>query len=81
MITREQLVKIAREAAGGISRPSYCANPAAFDPHEWVIEAMQRAYEAGGRDAMDGGERTERAAFDRGYKEGHDDACQSRAGC
>jgi len=62
MITREDLVKIARVVVTGPNRPSYCANPAAFDPHEWVLEAMQRAYE-------------------RGHSEGHEDACQSRAGC
>lgn len=42
--TREDLVKIAREVVGGVHRPTYCENPAAFDPHEWVLEAMQRAY-------------------------------------
>lgn len=45
--TREDLVRLAREAAGGIHRPSYCENPASFDPHEWVLEAMQRAYTNG----------------------------------
>ncbi len=54
MITREQLVKIAREAVGGINRPSYCQNPAAFDPHEWVLEAMQRAYDRGRADGQRG---------------------------
>ena len=59
---REDLVKLAREAVAGPHRPSYCKNPAAFDPHEWVLEAM-------------------RAAYERGHLDGHDDACQSRAGC
>jgi len=45
--TREDLVKLAREAAGGLHRPTYCANPAAFDPHEWVLDAMERAYKRG----------------------------------
>lgn len=37
--TREDLVKIARDAAGGLNSPP-----------EWVIEAMQRAYERGSCD-------------------------------
>jgi hypothetical protein len=50
--TREDLVKIAREVVTGPNRPSYCENPAAFDPHEWVLEAMQRAYLRGRRDGV-----------------------------
>lgn len=50
-MTREDLVKLARETVAGVNRPSYCRNPAAFDPHEWVIEAMARAYERGRRDS------------------------------
>lgn len=46
-IQREDLVKLAREAAAGTHRPSYCENPASFDPHEWVLEAMERAYRRG----------------------------------
>lgn len=53
-MTREQLVKIAREVVEGINRPSYCDNPASFDPHEWVLEAMQRAYERGRADGQRG---------------------------
>jgi hypothetical protein len=49
--TREDLVKLARQAVAGDSRPSYCKNPAAFDPHEWVIDAMKLAYLAGRTDA------------------------------
>ncbi len=83
--TREELVKIAREVVTGTNRPTYCKNPAAFDPHEWVLEAMQRVYELGvergGREALDGAARAERAAYDRGHADGHEDACQSRAGC
>lgn len=26
-------------------RPSYCEDPASFEPHPWVLEAMQRAVE------------------------------------
>lgn len=48
--TREDLVKLAREAAEGFHRPSYCENPASFDPHEWVLEAMQAAYKRGASD-------------------------------
>jgi hypothetical protein len=48
-MTREELVKLAREVVAGIHRPDYCENPASFDPHEWVLEAMQRAYERGQR--------------------------------
>lgn len=46
-VTREELIKIAREAASGTYRPSYCDDPAEFVPHEWVLEAMQLAYNAG----------------------------------
>ncbi|HKP06401.1 MAG TPA: hypothetical protein VJU58_04035 [Microbacterium sp.] len=45
--SREELVKIAREVVTGVNRPSYCENPAAFDPHEWVLEAMQIAFARG----------------------------------
>jgi hypothetical protein len=41
------LVKIAREAVAGVHRPDYCRNPATFDPHEWVLEALDRAYKRG----------------------------------
>jgi hypothetical protein len=44
---RDELLKLAREAVAGAHRPSYCADPATFEPHEWVLEAMQRAYEEG----------------------------------
>jgi hypothetical protein len=47
MLTREQMVKVAREAAAGIHRPSYCENPSTFDPHEWVLEAIAEAYRLG----------------------------------
>lgn len=47
MITREDLVRIARNVVTGPNRPNYCANPAAFDPDEWVLEAMERAYRVG----------------------------------
>lgn len=45
--TREDLVRIARDVVTGTNRPTYCECPATFDPHEWVLEAMQRAYAAG----------------------------------
>lgn len=58
-MNREQLVRIARDAAAGINRPSYCKNPSTFDPHEWVLDAMLAAYKAGAaesraRDRLDG---------------------------
>lgn len=46
-MNREDLIKLAREAARGPHRPSYCTNSATFEPHEWVLEAMQRAYNRG----------------------------------
>lgn len=77
--TREDLVKIARQAAGGLNRPpadcegEYTVpagmaltagetitvriacehtvrNPAAYDPPEWVLDAIRAAYERGRRD-------------------------------
>lgn len=74
--TREDLVKIAREAVGGLHRPAELCeatgthpwgesftmqvacehsvrNPASYDPPEWVLEAMQRAYERGRRDGAE----------------------------
>jgi hypothetical protein len=50
MLTREQMVKVAREAAAGIHRPSYCKNPSTFDPHEWVLEAIAASYRLGRAD-------------------------------
>ena len=47
---RDDLIKLAREAVAGPHRPSYCDSPATFDPHEWVLEAMLRAYNRGVRD-------------------------------
>lgn len=47
---REDLIRLAREAAAGPHRPSYCEDPATFEPHEWVLEAMERAYNRGVRD-------------------------------
>jgi hypothetical protein len=54
-VTREDLVKLAREAVAGVHRPSYCENPASFDPHEWVLEAMERAYRRGRADGQPAG--------------------------
>lgn len=47
---REDLIKLAREAAGGPSKPSYCDDPATFEPHEWVLDAMRLAYAQGRRE-------------------------------
>lgn len=49
-VTREDLVRFARQAVAGPNRPTYCDNPATFDPHEWVLEALQLAYARGDRD-------------------------------
>lgn len=65
-ITREDLVKLARNVVTGPHRPTYCANPAAFDPHEWVLEAMERAYNVGHIEAELEGAR----AFSGLYPEG-----------
>ncbi|HWU90535.1 MAG TPA: hypothetical protein VN253_24890 [Kofleriaceae bacterium] len=46
-LTREDLVRLARQAVSGINRPTYCHNPPAFDPHEWVLDAMLLAFRAG----------------------------------
>jgi hypothetical protein len=64
--TREDLVKIAREVVTGPNRPIYCENPAAFDPHEWVLEAMHRAYLRG---QCDGAEQALRATVPQLYPE------------
>jgi selenocysteine lyase/cysteine desulfurase len=60
--TREDLVTLAREATAGVHRPSYCENPASFDPHEWVLEAMQRAYERAYERGVRDGRRLEHEA-------------------
>lgn len=49
-LQREDLIKLARAAVAGVHRPSYCENPASFDPHEWVLEAMELAYKVGRAD-------------------------------
>lgn len=79
--TREDLVKMARIAVGGLNRPSELCeatftqpwgetvtmdvacehsvrNPAAYDPPEWVLDAMRAAYKRG---------------RDDGYREGTQD--------
>lgn len=54
---REDLIKLARTAVAGSHRtlddgstetrlPAH-RDPASFEPPEWVLEAMQRAYEEG----------------------------------
>lgn len=48
MITREELVRLARTAVTGVHRPGDCENPASYDPPEWAIEAMAAAWKAGG---------------------------------
>lgn len=46
-MTRDQAIKICRESVEGINRPTYCKNPPTFDPHEWVIDAVLKAYRRG----------------------------------
>lgn len=46
-MTREDLIKLARLAVAGIHRPEDCENPVAYDPPEWVVEAMAAAWKAG----------------------------------
>lgn len=53
MITREDLVRIVRETVERTTDVhEYHGVPAKFDPHEWVLEAMQRAYERGRSDML-----------------------------
>ena len=88
--TREDLVKLAREAAGGLNRPSptcegtftepwgetktvmiECShsvrNPASYDPPEWVLDAMERAFRRG---EIAGAEQALRATVPQLYPEG-----------
>jgi len=52
--TREDLIKLARETVERTTDVhEYHGIPAKFDPHEWVLEAMQRAYDRGIRDERD----------------------------
>lgn len=44
--TREDLVRIVRDTIA----TSECDNPITFDPPEWVIRALARAYERGAAD-------------------------------
>lgn len=41
--TREDFVRIARDAIG----TSECDNPLTFDPPEWALRAIERAYQRG----------------------------------
>jgi len=75
-VNREDWIRIAREAVGGLNRPSALCeasytvpgsgehvtlsmecehsvrNPAAYDPPEWVIDAIRAAYNRGAGDAI-----------------------------
>lgn len=44
---RDELVKLARAALSKADPTEHCANPATYQPPAWILEAMQRAYEAG----------------------------------
>jgi hypothetical protein len=51
--TREDLVRIARDVVATThDKHDYFGNPVAFDPHEWVLEAMDRAYRRGRHDEL-----------------------------
>lgn len=50
-MTREDLIRLARLAVAGIHRPDDCANPVAYDPPEWVLEALGAAWRAGAAEA------------------------------
>jgi len=53
---REDLVKLAREVVERTTDVhEYHGIPASFDPHEWVLEAMQAAYLRGVRDGNQAG--------------------------
>lgn len=60
-MNREDLIRLAREAAGGPSRPTYCQDPETFEPHDWVIDAMNSAYRCGHFD----GERFRQVEIDK----------------
>jgi hypothetical protein len=51
-MTRDDMIKLAREAIAGPHRPRYCTDPATFEPHEWVIGAMLAACKLGYEAAM-----------------------------
>lgn len=51
-LTREDMVKLCREAVTGVNRPSYCKNPVSFDPHDWVLEAVGAAHRRGVADGQ-----------------------------
>lgn len=54
-MTRDELISLARDVVAGSARPSYCTDPATFEPHEWVLEAMAVAYQRGrGAGLVDG---------------------------
>lgn len=51
---RDTACEIAREVVKDDSvRPSYCADPATFEPHPWVIAAIIAAYRRGFLDGVD----------------------------
>lgn len=51
MLTREDSIKLVRAVVEKTTDVhDYHGIPAKFDPHEWVIEAVQRAYTRGVRD-------------------------------
>ena len=63
-MTREDLIKMARATVERTTDVhEYHGIPASFDPHEWVLEAMQSAYNRGVRDGA-------RAAGSSLYPEG-----------
>lgn len=41
------MIALVRNVVAGPHQPSYCSDPAIFEPHEWVLEAMFVAYTRG----------------------------------
>ncbi len=46
-MTRDDMIALVRNVVAGPHQPSYCSDPAIFEPHEWVLEAMFVAYTRG----------------------------------
>ncbi len=67
-MTREQLIRIARDCV-----PVHEVNPMTYDPPEWMLKALQRAYDTALRDSGSAMAKVERAAYDRGYSDGERD--------
>lgn len=51
-MTREDLIRIARDARGGLNRPENERNPMKYDPPEWLLDALRAAYRVWLNDAF-----------------------------